>query len=75
MVDGLAPGAYTVSVELPGFLKQTNKVTVAAGQAATVDTKLPLAPQAETVQVTGTLIPRPTIEAMSPVTTMDVQEL
>ncbi|MCX6550883.1 MAG: TonB-dependent receptor, partial [Acidobacteria bacterium] len=71
----VAPGAYEVTVELAGFNKQTNMVTVAAGSPVTLDLKLQIAAQAESVQVTGSLIPRPTLEAMSPVTTLDVEEL
>ncbi len=73
--DKLAPGAYTVSFDLSGFAKQSVPVTVAAGQAAAVETKLQIAGQTEAVQVTGTLIPRPTLEAMSPVTTLEPAEL
>ncbi len=73
--ESLAPGAWTVSFELPGFATQSSAVTVAAGQATTVDVKLALGARTEAVQVTGTLIPRPTLEAMSPVTTLEVEEL
>ncbi len=75
VVENLAPGNYEVAVELAGFTKQVTKVTVTAGQAVNVETKLPIGAQAETVQVTGTLIPRPTLEAMSPVTTLEPEEL
>ena len=60
---------------LSGFSTQTSTVTVTAGQAVTTELKLQIAAQAEAVQVTGTLIPRPTLEAMSPVTTLEVEEL
>jgi outer membrane receptor protein involved in Fe transport len=71
----VAPGAYELTIEMPGFEKQVSKITVAAGQPFNTETKLQIAAQAETVQVTGTLIPRPTLEAMSPVTTLEVEEL
>lgn len=73
--DGVAPGSYEVSVELPGFARQTRKANVSVGQALALDMTLQIAEQMETVQVTGTLIPRPTLEAMSPVTTMDVETI
>ena len=40
-----------------------------------METKLQIGGRTEAVQVTGTLIPRPTLEAMSPVTTLEVEEL
>ena len=40
-----------------------------------VETKMQIGARTEAVQVTGTLIPRPTLEAMSPVTTLEVEEL
>jgi outer membrane receptor protein involved in Fe transport len=73
--DTLAPGSYTVNFELAGFATQTSTVVVAAGQTATVEPKLQIGVRTEAVQVTGTLIPRPTLEAMSPVTTLEVEEL
>jgi len=73
--ESLAPGAWTLTFQLAGFATQTSAVTVAAGQAATVEAKLAVGAQTEAVQVTGTLIPRPTLEAMSPVTTLEVEEL
>ena len=73
--DSLAPGTYTVNFELAGFATQSSTVIVAAGQAATVEVKLQIGARTEAVQVTGTLIPRPTLEAMSPVTTLEVEEL
>ena len=75
VVQQLAPGSYTVTFELAGFATQTSTVAVTAGQAAALDTKLQVGGQTEAVQVTGTLIPRPTLEAMSPVTTLEVEEL
>ncbi len=73
--ESLAPGNWMLSFELPGFATQTSTVAVAAGQAATVEIKLQIGTRTEAVQVTGTLIPRPTLEAMSPVTTLEVEEL
>ena len=73
--ENVPPGAYTVSFELSGFSAQTTKVTVAAAQTATTEIKLELGGQNEAIQVTGTLIPRPTIESPSPVVTLDVEEI
>ncbi len=73
--DNLAPGPYDVTIELAGFAKQTTKVVVAAGQPVRAEVKLQIAGQAEAIQVTGSLIPRPVLEAMSPVTTLDIEEL
>jgi outer membrane receptor protein involved in Fe transport len=75
LIEKLAPGSYTLSFELAGFAAQSSTVVVAAGQAAAVETKLQIGARTEAVQVTGTLIPRPTLEAMSPVTTLEVEEL
>jgi outer membrane receptor for ferrienterochelin and colicin len=69
------PGSYELTTELLGFAKQTSTVVVAAGQPVTLEVKLQIGGQMEQVQVTGSLIPRPTLEAMSPVTTLDIQEL
>lgn len=74
-VPDLPAGSYQVTVELSGFTTQTTTVAVAAGQPVSVQTKLAIAARAENVQVTGTLIPRPTFEAMTPVTTMNIEEL
>ena len=71
----VAPGNYEVSFELAGFSRQASKVVVAAGQSVTHEAKLQIGSQTEQVQVTGSLIPRPTLEAMSPVTTLDIEEL
>ncbi len=75
VIEKLAPGSYTLSFELVGFATQTSTVVVAAGEAAAVETKLQIGGRTEAVQVTGTLIPRPTLEAMSPVTTLEIEEL
>ena len=74
-ITDVAPGPYELTIEMSGFTKQVSKIAVAAGQPFNADIKLAIGAQAETVQVTGSLIPRPTLEAMAPVTTMDVQEL
>jgi iron complex outermembrane recepter protein len=71
----VAPGNYELSFELPGFSVQTSKIVVQAGQPFNQDAKLQVGGQSEQIQVTGSLIPRPTLEAMSPVTTLDVEEL
>ena len=71
----LPPGTYAVRFTLPGFTTQEQaNVAVGAGRVVTLQVQMRSAYKEE-VSVTGTLIPRPTLEAMSPVTTMDVEEL
>jgi hypothetical protein len=72
-VDNLEPGPYEVTFDLSGFASQTTRVVVSAGPAFSTETTLQLGSQTEVIQVTGTLIPRPTLEAMSPVTTIDAE--
>ena len=71
----LPPGTYAVRFTLPGFgtQDQTN-IAVGAGRVVTLQVQMRSAYKEE-VSVTGSLIPRPTLEAMSPVTTMDVEQL
>jgi outer membrane receptor protein involved in Fe transport len=71
----LPAGTYSIRCVLQGFatLEQAN-INVAAGSAATLQVQMQSAVREE-VTVTGTLIPRPTLEAMSPVTTMDVEAI
>ncbi len=75
VVDRVAPGSYELRFELSGFATQAKPLTVVAGQNITVEVTLQIGGQAEAVQVTGSLIPRPTLEAMSPVTTLEIEEL
>ena len=71
----LPPGTYTVKFTLPGFTAQEQaNVAVGAGAVVTLHVQMRSAYKEE-VTVTGSLIPRPTLEAMSPVTTMDVEQL
>ncbi len=74
-IESLPPGVWEVSFELSGFAGKTSQVTVAAGQPATLEARLEIGARSEAVQVTGTLIPRPNMDAMSPVTTLEVEEL
>jgi outer membrane receptor protein involved in Fe transport len=75
VIANVAPGPYELTVELAGFSKQTSKLVVSADQPVSLELKLQIAGQTEQVVVTGSLIPRPTLEAMSPVTTLEVEEL
>ncbi len=75
VIANVPPGAYELSIELAGFEKHTEQVVVPAGQPVNLETKLQIGGRVEAIQVTGTLIPRPTLEAMSPVTTLEVEEL
>ena len=74
-VADLPPGSYEVAVELSGFTRKVSKLVVAPGETVSLETQLQIGGQAETVQVTGSLIPRPTLEAMSPVTTLDPETI
>ena len=74
-VSGLPPGAYTLKFTLAGFATQEQaNIAVGAGAVVTLQVQMRSAFKEE-VAVTGTLIPRPTLEAMSPVTTMDVEAI
>jgi len=74
-IDGIPPGSYVLKFTLENFAtqEQTN-VAVSAGRSISVQAMMRSAFKEE-VTVTGSLVPRPTLEAMSPVTTMDVEEL
>lgn len=76
----LPAGDYTVTFELQGMQTVARQVAVADGAASlNVDLQARTGGDgqqyAEEVTVTGSLIPRPTLEAMSPVATLDVEEL
>ncbi len=74
-VELLPPGTYAVRFTLPGFTTQERTdISVGAGRVVTLQVQMRSAYKEE-VSVTGSLIPRPTLEAMSPVTTMDVEQL
>ena len=75
MIAHVAPGTYELTFELSGFTGQTRTAVVTAGEPTSIETRLEIGSRTEAVQVTGTLIPRPTLEAMSPVTTLEVEEL
>ncbi len=74
-IDGLPPGEYTIKCTLEGFatLEQAN-IRVVAGSVANLQVQMRSAIKEE-MTVTGSLIPRPTLEAMSPVSTLDVEQL
>src|SRR5438105_10994436 len=78
---GLPPGDYAVTFELSGLQTITKHVDVVAAQTSRLDADLQARTAtgrekiAEEMTVTGSLIPRPTIEAMSPVATLDVAEI
>ena len=71
----LPPGSYAVKFTLAGFATQEQtSITVTAARVVTLQVQMRSAYKEE-VTVTGSLIPRPTLEAMSPVTTMNVEDL
>ncbi len=76
----LPPGDYSVTFDLQGLQTVTRTVQIRAAETADLDANLQVAATpgdrfAEEVTVTGSLIPRPTIDAMSPVATLDVEDL
>jgi outer membrane receptor protein involved in Fe transport len=76
--SGLPAGEYTVTFTLQGLQTVTRRVTIGAGETTTASADLQVAEgqqYVDEVTVTGSLIPRPTLEAMSPVTTLDVEEI
>jgi outer membrane receptor protein involved in Fe transport len=74
-VDLLPPGTYALKFTLENFATQEQTdVVVGAGRVVTLQVQMRSAFK-EAVVVTGSLIPRPTLEAMSPVTTMDIETL
>jgi iron complex outermembrane receptor protein len=76
ILDLLPPGPYTVTFKLAGFHTVETTVKITGDMTSTVDAVLPRATTvAEEVTVTGSLIPRPTLEAMAPVTTVDPEQL
>jgi hypothetical protein len=53
-IKGLAPGAYTLTVNADGFsVFEQDAVVISVGQVQTVNAKLALAAEAQTVQVSG----------------------
>jgi iron complex outermembrane receptor protein len=75
-LDLLPPGPYAVTFEIAGFHTVEATVEITGDMTSTVDAVMPRATTvAEEVTVTGSLIPRPTLEAMAPVTTVDPEQL
>ncbi len=73
-ISDLAPGKYTIHAETEDLGSPIFQETIIAGAAASANFRMEPRLREE-VTVTGSLIPRPTLEAMSPVSTLDVQEL
>ncbi len=57
LATGLAPGAYRISVTLPGFARREQTVTLAESQSARTDVKLQVGAATETVEVTSAAPP------------------
>ncbi len=71
----LPAGNYVAKFTLASFSGvERPDITLGPGGTVTLNVQMRSAFKEEVV-VTGTLIPRPTLEAMSPVATMDVEEL
>jgi TonB-dependent receptor len=60
LVNGLAPGTYTVTIDYVGFTTSSKSISVAAGQIANADVQLAVASQNLEVLVSGE---RPSAEA------------
>jgi len=72
----LPPGLHTVRFELEGFETIETTVKISGDLTSRVDAVMPQSVKLkEQVTATGTLIPRPTLEAMAPVTTVDPEQL
>jgi iron complex outermembrane recepter protein len=73
-VTGLAPGTYTVEVQLRGFGTSKHKVEVTAGSVGTADFAL-AARLEEEIVVTGTRAdPRTATESMAPIDVLSARE-
>ena len=71
----LPPGTYAVKFTMPGFSTQ-DQTNIAVGAARVVTLQVQMrSAYKEEVTVTGSLIPRPTLEAMAPVTSVSVEAL
>ncbi len=76
ILELLPPGLYTVRFELQGLQTVETTVEISGGLTSTVNAVMPpMARVEEEIMVTGSLIPRPTLEAMAPVTTVDPEQL
>jgi TonB-dependent receptor len=53
LVNGIAPGSYTVTVSAPGFAQKIQSIHLAAGQTATLQLTLAIGSNAEQVEVTA----------------------
>ena len=75
-LDLLPPGPCTVRFELKGFETVETTVELSGDLTSTVDAVMSqVVKLVEEVTVTGSLIPRPTLEAMAPVTTVEPEQL
>jgi iron complex outermembrane receptor protein len=76
VLDLLPPGPYTVRFELEAFQTVETTVEMSDDMISRVDAAMSrVVKLVEKVTVTGSLIPRPTLEEMAPVTTVDPEQL
>ncbi|HUF17502.1 MAG TPA: TonB-dependent receptor [Thermoanaerobaculia bacterium] len=73
-VPNVPAGRYNVVASLTGFAETSRSVNVRAGGSANSNFTLSAGAAAE-ITVTGTLIPRPTLDALSPVAVVGVEEI
>jgi outer membrane receptor for ferrienterochelin and colicin len=72
----LPQGPYTVRFELQGFQTIETTVKISGDLTSSVDAVMPqVAKITEEVMVTGSLIPRPTLEALSPVSVLEPEQI
>lgn len=56
-ITGLAPGTYTITTSAPGFATLQQQVTLAPGQAVSLDLTLAIAQEVQSVSVSGATDP------------------
>ena len=69
------PGSYTVIAHQEGFSNVSEKVTVAAGSAATLDFELPVSALKEEVTVTATGTEQSTFDAIATVSSVNANQI
>ena len=74
-IEGVAAGAYRLTVTREAFAELTLTVTVVGGQPAVLDLRLPVLQFAESVVVTATQTERAVTEVASSVTILDTDSI
>ena len=72
----VTPGSYTLTASRIGYTRQSQSVTVATGQEATVDVRLEVsASPLDAVVVTGTIVPTERKELSNPITVITGEDI